>query len=90
MHRDDLRECLHRRDGGGRAGLSGQVGERHQVARCFDIVERLASGKMRGVDLLRRDGDDFRAVDEFSRILAKNSHLCHSVLEALYHEVVVR
>lgn len=52
-------------------------------------MKGLASREMRGIHCGVRDWDDLGAVNEFSRVLAEDSHLGHGILEATNHQVVV-
>ena len=63
--------------------------EWHLGARSLDVGEGLAGGKVRRVDLSAGNGDDLRAVNKFSDVLAEDCHLGHGVLEAVNHQLVV-
>lgn len=81
---------LHRSDGGcgARSGLEGWEG--CSSASSLDISASLAGGENCDIGLgTWGNGDDFRAVDEVTRVVAEDSKLGHDGLELGDHEALV-
>ena len=84
------KRCLHRGDGGGGARSGRESWEGGRSTGSLDICTSLAGREHRNIDLgTRGNRDNFRAVDEFVRVVADNGKLGHDSLELANHEFLV-